>query len=69
MSEAGKATRYLRRVSDEKERDREAEPPCVEPYAPKSRTPRKRDRIGCELSLRALERATREAIDRARDLG
>lgn len=67
--EAGKPTRYLRRVSDEKERDRVEEPPCIEPPAPKHRAQKRRDKIGCELGPMARERALREALDRERDRG
>jgi len=81
VTTAGKPTRFLRRVPcatcavDPKkphdcERDRETEPPCIEPPPPPKRAgARGRDRIGCEFGPLALERAKREAIDRGRDQG
>ena len=69
VTEEGRPTRYLRSVGSPEERDRVEEPPCIEPPQPKYRTARKRDRIGCELTPMARERALREAIDRGRNQG
>jgi hypothetical protein len=62
VTEAGRPTRYLRRVSEEAERDREDEPPCLEPPTPRQRARAPRDKIGCELGPRARERGLR-ALD------
>lgn len=67
--EEGKPTRYLRRVGDPAERDREDEPPCIAPPEPRYRTQKKRDRIGCEITATARERALRAAIDRDPERG
>lgn len=65
--EAGQPTRYIRAVPDGPERDRVDEPPCISVPPARSRTVRRRDRIGCELTQEARERALREARDRRLD--
>lgn len=69
VSEEGKPARYLRAVAQESERDRFDEPPCIELPPRRPHGPPRRDRIGCELSAGARERALRDAIDRGRDQG
>ncbi len=61
VTEAGKLTRYLRRLPNENQsgRDSETEPPCIEPPPP----PRRATGRGNPL---ALERAFRDALDRGR---
>ena len=65
--EAGRPTRYIRAVPDGPERDRLDEPPCIAVPLAKYRTQKKRDRIGCELTPAARERALRELGDRTLD--
>ena len=67
VTEAGRPTRYIRAVPDGPERDREDEPPCIAPPLPRARTVKRRDRIGCELTQDARERALREARQRTLD--